>query len=246
MKKVMLITGASAGIGRSIARKAALQGYLVCINYRSNHAAAKDLRDELALVGADSTLVQGDVSNEADVLKLFQTVMQKWGRIDVLINNAGIVAPMTDLTQITVDRMRSLLETNVLGTMICAREAVKVMAEQVEGGHIINISSIASRIGSAIEFVDYAATKGAVDSFTLGLSREVANKGIRVNAVRPGLINTEIHRHAGDPMRAEKLKSNIPMGRVGEAEEVANTVLWLAGDQSSYVTGVLLDVAGGR
>jgi len=247
-KKVVLVTGGGRGIGAATARLASQKGWLVCINYRNRDAAAKKLVDEINTAGGTAISVQADVGKEDDVISLFTTLDNEFGVIHALINNAGIIAPQSRLVDINADRLRRIFDTNIVGSFLCAREAVKRMSTSRGGcgGSIINLSSAASRIGSPHEFIDYAASKGAIDTMTLGLSKEVAGEGIRVNAVRPGLIETEMHFDAGDIDRPQKLRELIPMKRVGSALEVANTIVWLMSDEASYVTGALVDVAGGR
>lgn len=248
MKKVMLITGASRGIGATTAEIAAKQGYKVLINYHSNQSAADSVVKKITDSGGEAFAVAADVSKENEVLALFSALDQQYGRLDVLVNNAGILAKQMPLVEMNAARLELVLGINVIGSFLCAREAIKRMSTRRggEGGSIVNISSIASRLGSPNEYIDYAAAKGAIDSMTIGLSKEVAIDGIRVNAVRPGMIHTEIHASGGEPGRIERLKSFVPMGRGGDAEEVAQAILWLASAQASYVTGSLLDVSGGR
>lgn len=248
MKKVILITGASRGIGAAVAREAAHNGYDVAINYRTNRDMAIELSEELNTLGAKTVVLQGDVSQEEDVLRMFDETKKHLGTIDALVNNAGIITPLSLLENMDLARIRKVFETNVYGTMLCSREAVKYMSTKSggNGGTIVNVSSVAARLGSPYEFVDYAASKGAVDTFTIGLAVEVAEAGIRVNAVRPGLIDTDMHGDTGDPNRAERLKANIPMKRIGSADEVAKTILWLLSEDASYITGSIMDVSGGR
>ena len=248
MIKTMLITGAGAGIGAATAIKAAKQGYSLCINYSSNSERAQQLQKTVESYGIKAFTHQADISNEEEAIGLFGRIDEEFGQLDVLVNNAGVIATMNSIEAVTEARLQRLFSINVFGSFYCAREAVKRMstAKGGNGGSIINVSSIASRLGSPNEFIDYAATKGAIDTFTIGLAKEVADQGVRVNAVRPGLIATDMHTHAGDSLRAEKLKAHIPMKRVGVAEEVANTILWLCSEEASYVTGSLLDVSGGR
>lgn len=247
-RKVMLITGAGRGIGRAVAVQAAEQGYNLCLNYRSNKKAANELAESLQSSPAEITLVQADVSKEDDVLRLFSSIDTELGVLDCLVNNAGILFGSQRLEEFNTDRINRVLDTNVTGSMLCAREAVKRMSSRRggEGGSIVNISSMAALLGAPNEFIDYAASKGAVDAMTMGLAKEVAADGIRVNAVRPGLIYTDIHASGGDPERVERLKGAVPMQRGGTAEEVANAVLWLASDQASYVTATFINVSGGR
>lgn len=243
MAKVMIVTGGGRGIGAATARLAAKQGYAVCVNYARDRASAEALAREIKGIA-----VQADVAVETDVLRLFKEVDQKLGKLTVLVNNAGIVDKNARVDELTVQRIERMFAVNVTGSILCAREAVKRMSTRYggKGGSIVNLSSVAARIGSPGMYVDYAAAKGAIDVFTLGLSKEVGPEGIRVNAVRPGVIKTEIHATGGDPGRAERIGAGAPLGRAGEAEEIARAVLWLASDEASYVTGAILDVAGGR
>lgn len=248
MTKKMLITGGSRGIGAATARLAAEHGYDICLSYINDQKAAESVADYVRSKGRQAVIVKADVANESDVEEMFSTMDEKLGGIDVLVNNAGIVKPQTSVVDMTAERIRRVFEVNVLGSFLCAREAVMRMstARGGNGGTIVNLSSAAAKLGSPHEFADYAASKGAIDTFTVGLAKEVATEGIRVNAIRPGLIDTEIHASYGEPDRAERLKMAIPMQRSGSAEEVANAVLWLASDDSSYVTSTIVDVAGGR
>ena len=247
-KPIMLITGGSRGIGAATALGAAARGYRVAITYLGNVAAANEIVQKIQQGGGDAIAIQADVGIEADVLRLFKTVDEKMGVLHALVNNAGMLERQMRLDQMDLGRWQRVLNANVIGSFLCAREAVLRMSSKHggKGGVIVNLSSAASRLGSPNEFIDYAAAKGAVDSMTIGLAKEVATEGIRVNAVRPGLIYTDIHISAGEPGRVDRAKAGVPMQRGGSAEEVAETVLWLASDQSSYVTGTLLDVAGGR
>jgi len=243
MDKVMIVTGGGRGIGAATARLAAERGYAVCINYLRDKDSAEKLARELKAIA-----VAGDVAKEADVLKLFETVDRQLGRVTALVNNAGIVGKGTRVEAMTVERIERMFAVNVTGTMLCAREAVKRMSKR-HGGHggaIVNLSSIAARLGSPGEYVDYAAAKAAVDTFTIGLAKEVGAEGIRVNAVRPGVIRTEIHATSGDPARVDRIGATAALGRAGEPEEIARAVLWLLSDEASYLTGALLDVTGGR
>ncbi|MCX7209709.1 MAG: SDR family oxidoreductase [Burkholderiales bacterium] len=247
-KPIMLITGGSRGIGAATALGAAKRGYRVALSYLGNVAAANEIVQKIQQTGGEAIAIQADVGIEADVLRLFKTVDEKMGTMHVLINNAGMLEKQMRLDQMDVGRWQRVLNANVMGSFLCAREAVLRMSSKHggKGGVIVNVSSAASRLGSPNEFIDYAAAKGAVDSMTIGLAKEVATEGIRVNAVRPGLIYTDIHTSAGEPGRVDRAKSGVPMQRGGTAEEVAETILWLASEQSSYVTGTLLDVTGGR
>lgn len=248
MKKVLVVTGGSRGIGAATARLAAARGYAVCINYRHNEAAAQAVVEEIARAGGEAIAVAGDVGNEADVMRLFAEVDEKLGTVTALVNNAGILETQMRVEEMDAARLHRVLTANVIGSFLCAREAVRRMSTRHggQGGAIVNVSSIASRLGAPDEYVDYAAAKGAIDSFTIGLAKEVAGEGIRVNAVRPGVIYTEIHASGGEPDRVERVKSSVPMQRGGQAEEVARAILWLLSDEASYSTGALLDVTGGR
>jgi NAD(P)-dependent dehydrogenase (short-subunit alcohol dehydrogenase family) len=247
-KKTMLITGGSRGIGAAVAISAAQRGYAVAVNYASNEAAANQVVEQITNAGGEAFAIQGDVARENDILRMFEAIDSHWGRLDALINNAGIVAIKARVDEMSLERLQKMFATNVIGSFICAREAIKRMSKKYsgDGGVIVNISSAAARLGSPSEYVDYASSKGAIDTMTIGLSKELAADGIRVNAVRPGLITTEIHASGGQPDRVERFVSMIPMQRGGTAQEVANTVMWLASDEASYVTGALIDVSGGR
>jgi NAD(P)-dependent dehydrogenase (short-subunit alcohol dehydrogenase family) len=243
MSGIMLITGASRGIGAATARLAAERGYKLCISYvRDRDAADKVARETGAIA------VAADVSREADVVRLFQEVDRRLGRLSVLVNNAGIVDMSARVDEMSAARLARMFAINITGSFLCAREAVKRMSTRHggSGGAIVNISSAASRLGGSGMYVDYAASKGAIDTLTLGLSKEVAGERIRVNAVRPGVIRTMIHASSGDADRPQKIGPTLPMGRAGEPEEVARTVLWLASDEASYVNGAIVDVAGAR
>ncbi|WP_447750709.1 SDR family oxidoreductase [Pseudomonas nicosulfuronedens] len=248
MHKVMLITGASRGIGAATALLAAERGFAVAINYRREREAAEALVAQITAAGGKARAFAADVASEDDVLRLFREVDEAFGRLDVLVNNAGILERQLRLEDMDLARLQRVFAVNVSGTFLCCREAVKRMARKHggNGGSIVNVSSMASRLGSPNEYIDYAAAKGAVDSLTIGLAKEVATDGIRVNAVRPGLIRTEIHASGGEPGRVARLQSAIPLGRGGEAEEVARAILFLASEESSYSTGGFIDVSGGR
>jgi NAD(P)-dependent dehydrogenase (short-subunit alcohol dehydrogenase family) len=248
MNRVLVVTGGSRGIGAATARLAAERGYHVAVGYLRDERAANALVESIAANGGRALAVGADVSRESDVLRLFETVEGKLGRMTALVNSAGIVDLKLRLDQMTAARLERMFSVNVLGTMLCAAEAIRRLstARGGPGGCIVNVSSAASRHGSPGEYVDYAASKGAIDTLTIGLAKEVALEGIRVNAVRPGVIATEIHASSGDPERAQRLAPGLPLQRPGTAEEVARAILWLASDEASYCTGTILDVAGGR
>ncbi len=245
---IMLITGGSRGIGAATALLAAARGWQVAISYKANAQAAAQLVNRIQSSGGKAMAVQADVTSDAEVLKMFKAVDEQLGSLTVLVNNAGMLEQQRRLDQMDLDRWQRVFSANVFGSFLCAKQAVLRMSTKHGGlgGAIVNVSSAASRLGSPNEFIDYAAAKGALDSMTIGLSKEVAAEGIRVNAVRPGLIYTDIHASAGEPGRVDRAKSGVPMLRGGQAEEVAEAILWLASDQASYVTGTLLDVTGGR
>ena len=248
MSSALVITGGSRGIGAATARLAARRGYDVCFNYRAKREAADKVVAAIEQSGGRALAVQGNVAEEADVVGLFDAAEQAFGKIRGLVNNAGIVGPSSPAADVPLAALRELFEVNVLGAFLAAREAVRRMstARGGAGGSIVNLSSMAAFLGGAGEFVHYAASKGAIETLTIGLSREVAREGIRVNAVAPGLIDTEIHASAGMPDRVEKLGPMVPMGRGGTADEVAEAILWLLSDASSYVSGTTLRVSGGR
>ena len=248
MSKLVLVTGASRGIGAATALLAARQGYTVAVNYSANSLAADDVARQIRQAGGQAMTLRADVSNEAQVVAMFEKIDAKFGRVTALVNNAGIVDQTARVDAMTLQRLQRMFEVNVFGSFLCAREAVKRMSTRYggAGGSIVNVSSAAARLGSPGQYVDYASAKGAIDSFTLGLAREVADEGIRVNAVRPGIIDTGIHASGGLPDRAREVASQLPMRRAGRAEEVAEAIVWLLGDGASYSTGALLDVAGGR
>jgi len=248
MKKIILITGGSDGIGAATAYQAAGEGYIVCINYRQNQDAADKIMNDIKKDGGEAHTFQADISDEKQVEELFVSIDREVGTITALVNNAGIIEPQKRLTEMSAERLKKVFATNVIGSFLCCREAVKRMSTKYHGsgGNIVNVSSTAARIGAPFEFIDYAATKGAIDTLTLGLSKEVAEENIRVNAVRPGIIETGIHKKAGEPGRVDRLKGLIPMKRGGRPEEVAKTILWLLSDDASYITGTLVDISGGR
>lgn len=248
MSKVVLITGGSRGIGAATALLAAQQGYAVAVNYTANSLAADEVVRQIRASGGQAVAVQADVADEAQVLGMFAKVDAKLGRLSALVNNAGVVDVTARVEDMNVTRWKRMFDINVIGTMLCAREAVRRMScrHGGDGGAIVNVSSAAARLGSPGQYVDYAAAKGAVDAFTIGLAKEVAAEGIRVNAVRPGLIETDIHASGGLPDRVRDLAHLVPMQRGGSAEEVAQAIVWLLSDAASYTTMSLLDVSGGR
>ena len=245
---VLVVTGGGRGIGAATAVRGARLGYRVCVNYLRDGASAARVADEIIRGGGEAIAVQADVGHTADVTRLFETVDARLGTVTALVNNAGTLETQGRLEDLDEERLLRILRTNVVGTFLPSREAVRRMSTRLggTGGAIVNVSSAASRLGSPGEYLDYAASKGAIDTFTHGLALEVAIEGIRVNAVRPGIIDTEIHASGGDPGRAARLASGLPMKRPGRAEEVAETILWLLSDAASYVTGTIVDVAGGR
>jgi NAD(P)-dependent dehydrogenase (short-subunit alcohol dehydrogenase family) len=246
--RVMIVTGGGRGIGAATARLAAAQGYAVCVNYASNREAADEVVAGIAGSGGNAIAVQADVAVEAEVVRLFAETDRVLGRVTALVNNAGILQRQMRVEQMDAARIGRVFAVNVTGSFLCAREAVKRMSTRRggAGGAIVNVSSRASRLGSPGEYVDYAASKAAVDTLTIGLAKEVAAEGIRVNAVAPGIIDTEIHASGGEPGRVDRVKGSIPMQRGGTAEEVAKAILWLLSDEASYTTGALIDVSGGR
>ena len=250
--KTLLVTGGSRGIGAATARLAAQRGWDVAINYTRDAAAAESVAAEVRAAGRRALVLQGDVGVEADVLAMFAAIDDAWGPLQGLVNNAGVVDVAARVDAMSAARIERMFAVNVFGTMWCAREAVRRMSTRHGGGFrgtggvIVNLSSAAAKLGAPGQYVDYAAAKGAVDAFTLGLAREVAAEGIRVNAVRPGIIETDIHASGGQPGRAAQMAPMVPMQRAGSAEEVAQAVLWLLSADSSYTTGTVLDVAGGR
>lgn len=248
MSKTIVITGGSRGIGRATAVLCAQRGWSVAIQYRGNRQAADETLGLVDQAGGQALVVQGDVSSEPDVMALFDAAQDRFGALYGVVNNAGIVAPAQDVADMSAQRLRTMFETNVLGAFLVAREAARRLSTTRggAGGSLVNVSSAAARLGSPHEYVDYAASKGAVDTMTLGLARELGREGVRVNAVRPGLIDTEIHASGGQPDRARRLGAATPMGRPGTAGEVAETIVWLLSDAASYVTGALLDCSGGR
>jgi NAD(P)-dependent dehydrogenase (short-subunit alcohol dehydrogenase family) len=246
--KTILITGGSRGIGRETAVLCAGKGWSVGINYVGNEAAAEETAAAVRQAGGKAVLVKGDVAVEADVIAMFDATEKALGRLAGVVINAGIVAPSLTLAEMSAERLRRVFEVNVLGAYLCARESARRLARERggEGGSIVLVSSAAARLGAPFEYVDYAGSKGAVDTLTIGLAKELGAQGVRVNAVRPGLIETDIHASAGQPDRAWRIGATTPLGRPGRAGEVAEAILWLLDDASSYVTGALLDVSGGR
>lgn len=244
----MIVTGGSRGIGAATAQLAAARGYVVVISYRTDAAAAERVVASILQRGGRALAIQADVSRGEDVIALFARTDRELGRVTVLVNNAGIVAPMARVDSFDDARVTQMFAVNVVGSFACAREALKRMSTRHGGlgGSIVNVSSAAAKHGSPGDYVDYAASKAAIDVFTIGLAREVAAEGVRVNAVRPGIIRTEIHSHSGDAERPEKIAPSLPMRRPGEAEEVAQAILFLCSNEASYCTGTILDVTGGR
>ena len=248
MEQVLLITGGSRGIGAATALLAARRGYAVAVNYASQPLAADEVVRAIRAEGGTAITVQADVGDEAQVVAMFAKVDAELGRLTALVNNAGVVDVQARVDQMSVARLERMLRINVIGSFVCAREAVRRMSTRHggAGGVIVNLSSAAARLGGPGQYVDYAASKGAIDTFTLGLAKEVADEGIRVNAVRPGLIDTDIHASGGQPGRAAELAPGVPMKRIGSAQEVAEAIVWLLSPESSYTTATVLDVTGGR
>ncbi|HEX7692284.1 MAG TPA: SDR family oxidoreductase [Sediminibacterium sp.] len=246
--KTMIITGASRGIGAATARLAAEQGFAIIVNYQKNRAAAEKVVADILSRGGKAAAVQADISKEEDILRLFSETDRLFGNLQSLINNAGILEKQMRLEEMEVSRLNRIFSANITGQLICAREAIKRMSIKHGGlgGTIVNVSSIAARTGAPNEYIDYAVSKGAIDTFTIGLSKEVADDGIRVNCVRPAFIYTDIHADGGEPGRVDRIKENIPMKRGGTAQEVAEAILWLASEKSSYSTGTFIDITGGR
>jgi NAD(P)-dependent dehydrogenase (short-subunit alcohol dehydrogenase family) len=248
MERVLLITGASRGIGAATARLAAERGYSVCVNYLRNRDVAETVVKDIEAVGARAVAVAADVAIEAEVVRLFETCDKVLGPLAGLVNNAGILETQMRVDSMDAARLQRVFATNVIGAFVCAREAVRRMSARYgrRGGAIVNVSSGAARLGSPGEYVDYAASKGAIDTLTIGLAKEVAEEGVRVNAVRAGFIYTDIHASGGEPRRVDRVKEFVPMKRGGTADEVARAILWLLSDEASYTTGAFIDVTGGR
>ena len=248
MNNVVIITGGSRGIGAATAQLAAERGYIVCITYLSQREAARAVVQSIQQQGGHAIAVAADMTSETDILGLFKTVDEKLGSITALVNNAGILEQQMRLDEMDVARLNRIFQANVIGSFLCAREAVKRMSTSHggSGGAIVNVSSVAARLGAPGEYVDYAASKGAIDAMTIGLAKEVADEGIRVNAVRPGFIYTDIHASGGEANRVERVKQFVPMKRGGQAIEVANAILWLLSPQASYTTGSFIDITGGK
>ena len=248
MNPVIVITGGSRGIGAATARVAATRGYAVCVNYLRNRSAATAVVDAINAGGGQAIAVAADVAVEADVVRLFATVDAQLGTVTALVNNAGVLERQMRVDEMDATRLNRIFAANITSAFLCAREAIRRMSTKHggRGGAIVNVSSAAARLGSPGEYVDYAASKGAIDTFTLGLAREVAAEGIRVNAVRPGVIYTDIHASGGEPGRVDRVKDSVPMKRGGHPEEVANAIMWLLADEASYSTGAFIDVTGGR
>lgn len=248
MKKSMLITGGSTGIGAATAHLAAQEGYAVAINYRKSEEAANKVVAAIRKQGGQAIAIQADIGAPTEIEALFQTVDKELGGLDVLVNNAALLEPQARFNEISYERLQKIFAVNVLGVFACSQAACRRMstASGGQGGVIINISSMAAKLGAPFEYIDYASTKGAMDTMTIGLAKEVAREGIRVNAIRPGIIHTDIHAKGGEPDRIDRVKDRVPMRRGGTAEEVAEAILWLASEKSSYVTGSIIDVSGGR
>lgn len=245
---LILITGGSRGVGAATARLAAAQGYDVAISFVANESAAHAVVAEVEAAGRRAMAVRADSGDPAQVVDLFAAIDREFGRIDVLVNNAGVLAQQSRLEDLDVERMRRIFAVNAIGPILCAQQAIKRMSYRYDGrgGSVVNVSSASARLGSPNEYVDYAASKGAVETFTIGFAKEVARDGIRVNCVRPGHIYTEMHASGGEPGRVDRVKDSIPMGRGGQPEEVARAILWLASAEASFVTGTFLDVTGGK
>jgi NAD(P)-dependent dehydrogenase (short-subunit alcohol dehydrogenase family) len=248
MNKVILITGASRGIGAATAIQAAKRGYTVCLNYRQNAPAAQKAVEQIESAGGKAIAIAADVSKEPEVMELFAAVDRAFGMLTALVNNAGYTELQSRVENMNAQRLQRVFATNITASFLCAREAIKRMSTKHggQGGSIVNVSSMAAQLGGPGEYVDYAASKAAIDTMTIGLAKEVAAEGIRVNAVRPGLIHTEFHAGGGDPTRVDRLTDTVPMKRGGQPEEIAHAILWLLSDEASYCTGTILNVSGGR
>jgi NAD(P)-dependent dehydrogenase (short-subunit alcohol dehydrogenase family) len=248
VKRILIVTGGSRGIGAATARLAAQRGYAICVNYVHNQLTAHSVVDEIKGKGGQAIAVAGDISSEPEAVHLFETVDKELGPVTDLVNNAGVLERQARVEEMDAARLNRIFATNVTGAFLCAREAVKRMSTRYggAGGAIVNVSSAAARLGAPGEYVDYAASKAAIDALTIGLAKEVATEGVRVNCVRPGIIYTDIHASGGEPDRVDRVKASVPMRRGGRVEEVAHAILWLLSDEASYTTGALLDVAGGR
>jgi NAD(P)-dependent dehydrogenase (short-subunit alcohol dehydrogenase family) len=248
MQKIILVTGASRGIGAETARLAALAGYAVCINYYHSETAANELLDSLLASGANAIAVRADIGVESDVAHLFEAIDSQLGPLTALVNNAGVLEQQSDFENISLDRLQRIFRTNVDGSFLCSQQAIRRMSTKYggEGGSIVNLSSRAAVLGAPHEYIDYAASKGAIDAMTIGLSKELGEQGIRVNAVRPGLIYTDMHASGGEAGRVDRLKTGVPMQRGGLAIEVARVIMWLISEDASYTTGSFVDVSGGR
>ena len=247
-QQVLIVTGASTGIGAATAHLAAKRGYAVCVNYLQKDQEALKVVTAIEAAGGQAIAVQADISSESEILRLFETTEHRLGRLTALVNNAATIERQMRLDSMDASRLKRVFATNIIGTFLCSREAVRRMSTRHggSGGSIVNVSSGASRSGSPGEYIDYAASKGAVDTLTIGLAKEVALEGIRVNAVRPGFVYTDLHAKAGEPGRVDRVKATVPMQRGGQPEEIANSILWLLSDEASYVTGTIMDVSGGR
>jgi len=244
----MLITGGSRGIGAATALLASKEGYAIVVNYHKNKAAANSVVSQIEKEGGTAVAIQADISKAQEVKKLFSETKRVFGYLDVLVNNAGILEPQMKFEDMNMERIEHIFRTNVFAQFLCTQEAIRLMAlsKGGKGGVIVNVSSFASKSGSPNEYIDYASAKGAIDSFTIGLSKEMANEGIRVNAVRPAFIYTDIHTDGGEPNRVERIQNTIPLQRGGQAREVAEAILWLSSEKSSFCTGIFIDVSGGK